>query len=364
MIKGKGSKGVFGKRGALFAPFALPIVMAFVSAPAAAAEIKLPDVSVGGGLRTSFVSKHVDGAAQDVNDFNLDSVRLYVSGSVTDYLKFNFDTDYSSATSQVNVIDAIARFEFSPSFNIWAGRFLPPSDRANLNGPYYSNEWGFATEGVQDGFPFFAAGRDNGVAYWGDFGGLKLSAGVFDVPSTTGNEKVVTAARAQYDFWDKEAGYYLNGTYYGDKDILALGVSGQAVSGNNAVTVDGLLEKKITGGGVVSAEAEYAKYKGFGGYTTSTVAPTFANSDGFFVLGGYLFPQQVGVGKFQLLGKYAKTNYDGGAADFDQKTTEVDVNYVIKSFNARLSLFYIGTDFDAPAKPNFSQVGLGLQIQI
>ncbi len=65
---------------------------------------------------------------------------LYVSGSVTNNIKFTFNTEYTGDTggsdaNMVEVLDAIARFEFSDELNIWAGRFLPPSDRANLHGP-------------------------------------------------------------------------------------------------------------------------------------------------------------------------------------------------------------------------------------
>jgi len=68
--------------------------------------------------------------------------------------------------NKVGVLDAIARFEFSDELNIWAGRFLPPSDRANLHGPYYANEWSVYIDGVQDGYASVATGRDDGVAYW------------------------------------------------------------------------------------------------------------------------------------------------------------------------------------------------------
>ncbi len=59
----------------------------------------------------------------------------------------------------MEVLDAIARFEFSDELNIWAGRFLPPSDRANLHGPYYANEWSVFIDGVQDGYASVADGR-------------------------------------------------------------------------------------------------------------------------------------------------------------------------------------------------------------
>lgn len=343
----------------------LASALLLASAPTLAAEIKLPETTIGAGLRSSFTSTDVDGASDNSNDFALNTARIYLNGTITDTIKFTFNTEYSD-TTDFDVIDAIGRFEFSPMFNIWAGRFLPPSDRANLNGPYYSNEWGFATDGIQDGFPFIAAGRDNGVAYWGDFARLKVSAGVFDVPSTMASfggdgKDVVTAARLQYSFWDVESGYYLNGTYYGAKDILSFGAAIQSVSGDNAITIDGLMEKKMPTGGVLSIAGEYASYDGFGGYGVPAV---FTESDGGFGMISYLFAQPVGIGQFQILGKYATASYDTVGGDTDRDTTEFNLNYVMKTFNARLSLFYIDTTFDGPFGTDFTQIGIGLQLQI
>jgi hypothetical protein len=218
------------------------------------------------------------------------------------------------------------------------------------------------TDGIQDGYPFIFQGRDNGVAYWGDFGKVKLSAGAFDGLSATGKGDVLGAARVQVDFWDAEAGYYLNGTYYGGKNLLAIGGAIQAQSGNTAATFDFLLEKKVSGGGVFSIESEYANYDELGGYNAS-----YAESDGAYILGAFLFPKQVGVGKFEILGKYGQANFSDGATplddDYDQKTTEFDFNYVIKEFNARVMFFFKNTDFNA-VKTDFMQVGVGLQIQM
>lgn len=366
-----------------------------IGTAAQAATITLPPVSLGAGARTSFINKDVDAPnTDDVSDFNLDSARIYINGSVTDTIKFTFNTEYTGpgrtttiATSggadpvtlitdenKVQIMDAIGRFEFSPQLNIWAGRFLPPSDRANLYGPYYANNFVVYNDGITDGYPSVAVGRDTGVAYWGDFDRLKVSFGAFDVPSTSGDSNpatkndggdVVLAGRLQIDLWDLEPGYYLNGTYYGDKDILALGVAGQDVGDDSAFTVDFLMEKKIGGGGAFTVEAEYADYEGqAGGYNTAGLP--FTESDGYFVLGAFLFPQQLGIGKFQVLGKYADADFDNDGAvstDFTQQTTELELNYIMKAFNARLSLFYVTTDFDDDA-PDVDQIGLGLQIQI
>ncbi|HKQ83404.1 MAG TPA: porin [Steroidobacteraceae bacterium] len=337
---------------------------------AQAASVDLPPVSVGAGLRTSFISKDYDDLDADSNDFEVESARIYLSGKVTDDISLMFNTEYDGTDEKVRVMDAAAQFAFSDQFNIWAGRFLPPSDRANLYGPYYASHWGVFQDGVQDGYPFETAGRADGVMYWGQFGIAKVSAGVFDVPGTKqqpgGNpdaEKVLGAARVQLDFWDPEGGYYLNGTYYGEKDLLAVGVAGQVVDDDEAYSIDFLLEKKLASLGVVTVEAEYAMYDGLGGYGTP-IGGGYDKEDGWYALAGYLFPQEVGIGKFQVLAKYGEATYDFDFVDLDQETLEVDLNYLIKSFNARVSLFYIDQSFDPNIGGDVSQIGLGLQVQM
>jgi hypothetical protein len=324
-----------------------------------------PSVTVGAGVRTSFdVTDPSDG--KTVENANLDSVRLYVSGSITDQFSFMFNTEYKGSPpagdNSVQVLDAAAQFHYSDQLNIWAGRFLPPSDRANMYGPYYSNQWSVFNDGVQDGYPSTATGRDNGIMYWGQFGMLKASGGVFDVPSTVGTSNKVFAGRLQIDLWDPEAGYYLNGTYYGEKDLLAFGIAEQNSDGNNAYSGDFLFEKKLPStGGVVTVEAEYAKYDHFGGYAGDS-------SDGWYGLASYLFPQVIGIGKFQVLGKYAHTKYDfdtGPSPDDTQKTKNFELNYIIKDFKARVSLYFVDFSYDHQivAKDN-KQFGIGLQLQL
>jgi hypothetical protein len=263
------------------------------------------------------------------------------------------------------VLDAIARLEFSPKFNIWAGRFLPPSDRANLYGPYFAHHWNVYIDGVQDGYPFMEVGRDNGVAYWGDFDRLKVSGGIFDGPSTTGTKTPVEAGRVMYDFWDLEKGYYLNSTYYGAKNLLAVGLAGQVQeSDKKAWSVDFLLEKKIGGAGsAFTIESQYADYDGLGGYNSR-----YGNNKGSYILGSYLFPPMMGMqGKFELLGKFAKANFSKGLnpvdVDYSQKTSEFNFNYILKDFNARVMIFYLDKRFDHVGNDD-KQFGVGLQLQM
>lgn len=337
------------------------VLLAFISP--VFAQTSLPPISVGAGLRTSFTHTKPDNVTS-TERFLVNSARLYVNGPVTENIKFMFNTEYEGATNRVGVLDAAARIEVKPQFNIWMGRLLPPSDRANLYGPYYAHHWGVYTDGIQNGHPSVLiggvpTGRDDGIVYWGDFNKVKVSLGAFDGTSLTGNAKILGAGRVQIDFWDAEGGYYLNGNYYGDKDLLAIGVASQVQSGKTATTADFLLDKKLPNGGVVSVESEYSNYNRLGGYDAA-----YAKSEGAYLLASYMFAQHVGVGQFEVLGKYAKAQFTHGATpSYHQKTTEVNVNYVIKQFNARVMSFYKDTRFNRVRTDSW-QAGVGLQIQM
>ena len=359
-------------------PLSIAIGAALLSLPLATAFAQsAPSVSVGAGMRSSFTHAELDapGTAGDAeaSDFHLDSARIYLSGKVTENISLMFNTEYNGGDQSLIIMDAAAQFSFSDAVNIWAGRFLAPSDRSNLYGPYYASHWGVYKDGVQDGYPMIGSpgtngvGRDDGVMYWGQFGLAKVSAGVFDASNTVGDNAVLSAARLQLDFWDPEAGYYLNGTYYGEKDLLAVGIAGQGVDGDSAVSVDFLFEKKMGGAGVLTLEAEAAVYDGLGGYVADT------KSEGFYVLGAWLFSPQIGIGKFQVLAKAGVTTFEDNVApispvEVDLTTVEVNLNYIIKQFNARISAFYIdqqtSNSVTSAADINGSQVGIGLQVQM
>lgn len=331
-----------------------------------------PTLTVGAGIQGSF--QHFDpdpNTGKDTLDqFSLGHLRLYFSGDITKNFSAMINTDYiydpnssSSNANTMQVLDAVGEFHTSPMFNIWFGRFLPPSDRANFHGPFYSNEWAVYQDGVEDGYPAIYQGRDDGIAYWGDFKAgivkIKASAGVFDGKSVTGDTDVIWAGRVQLDFWDPEGGYYLNSTYYGDKNLLAIAGATQVQSGKTGSTADFLMERKVLNGGAFTIEAEYARYNGLGGYYGST------KSEGGFGLVSILFPKQIGFGKVEALGKFADTEFTMPTPSFRQKTTDVELGYIIKQFDARVFAFGENKTFTgAGAMKNDWEAGLGLQLQL
>jgi hypothetical protein len=355
---------------------AISSVLLASHAKTAAADVAvpaLPAVSVGVGVQTGFYDCKdsclyspgtVTTPDGSVSGFALDSIRLYINGNVTDTIKMTFNTEYTgSTTDTVIVMDAIGRFEFNDYVNIWAGRFLPPSDRANLYGPYYANDWTPYADGVADFYPDVAIGRDNGVAYWGDFGPAKVQVGLFDGQSlgkTTAvpnPDKILVAGRVTWDFWDKEKGYYFNGTYYGDKDLLALAGAFQTLDSKTDYSIDGIMEKNLNGAGVVGVESEYQHDDGLN---------TTAQNHGWYVLADYLFPQVIGWGKFQLLDKYSQKTFDATSTTigFENKYNEVNVNYIIKEFSARVGAYFLNESSNLPASASPKEFGIKLQLQM
>ena len=320
-------------------------------------------VSVGLGLRGSFssVENGAPNGTSDSQNFSLDSARIYLSGSLNKYIKGMLNTEKDIAGQGFQAIDANVQIQITPELTIWAGRFLSPSDRANLAGPYYSLGGGYWS-GIASRYGFNGGyiGRDDGVAVVGSLldGKLSYSFGAFEgnrafqiapSPATsvagnrTGSDGLMYAGRLQVDFWDAEPGYYGTGNYLGGKDILAVGIAGRSQKNGafsatrtgdySSYSVDFLLEKKGVGPGALSIEA--AGYD----YDTSNV---FLSEQGtaYSAGVGYIFNQKVGWGQFQPFVRHQKFSPDN---NIDTKKTDFGVNYIIDGYNAQVGAVYSNT---------------------
>jgi len=338
-------------------------------------------VSVGFGLRGGFTSTE-DGAANGDSrskDFTLDSARIFLSGSINKYIKGMLNTEKSIAGEGFQAIDANVQIYITPDVAIWAGRFLSPSDRANLAGPYYSLGGGYWS-GIASRYGFNAGyiGRDDGVAVVGNAldGKLGYSFGAFEgnrefqiapnaalVAPVRGSDALMYAGRLQYDFWDAEPGYYGTGNYLGTKDILAIGIAGR-VQNNGAVSatdqgkyssysVDFLFEKKNLGPGGLSIEAAYYDYDTDGVFKSEQGKAYSAGS-------GYIFNDAVGWGKFQPYVRYQKFNSDAAVAS-DTRRYDLGLAYIIDGYNAQISGFYSDTKVTGSSSNNAVNVAMQFQ---
>lgn len=337
-------------------------------------------ISVGFGFIAGYSSVE-DGAANGddrSNDFSLGSSRLYLSGSFNKYIKGMLNTEKSGGGTGGNweIIDANVQFQLTPEIAIWAGRFLSPSDRANMAGPYYSMGGGYwASIASRYGWNGGIIGRDEGVAFVGDFmgGALGVSFGAFEgdnifrfsgvnaLSETAGDkDRLMYAGRVQVDFWDPEPGYYGTGNYFGAKDILAIGIAGRqktdgAVSATDvgdysSYSVDFLMEKKDVGPGTLSFEAAYYDYDTDGVFEAE-------EGDAYSVGAAYLFNSPVGWGKFMPFARYQEFDADAGKTD----KWEVGTNYVIEPYNALITAAYSETDVEGGSKTDAINVSLQFQ---
>jgi hypothetical protein len=345
-------------------------------------------VSVGFGMRGSF--SNVEDAAPNgtdySHDFSLDSARLYFSGSLNKYIKGMLNTEKSIAGQGFQPIDANVQISVLPELTIWVGRFLSPSDRANMAGPYYSLGGGYWS-GVASRYGFNGGyiGRDDGVAAVGALldGKLSYSFGAFEgntefkiAPTSsgtsggtrTGKDDLMYAGRLQYDFWDAEPGYYGTGNYLGAKDILAVGIAGRTQGGGaysatktgdyNSYSVDFLLEKKDIGPGAVSVEAAYYDYDTDGVFLTEQGKAYTAGA-------GYIFTDKVGWGQVQPFVRYQKFDPDLKVATQVYEKYDLGALYIIDGYNAQISAFYSNADTatSATASKDVSSFNIQTQFQ-
>ncbi|MEO8215182.1 MAG: hypothetical protein ABI560_18425, partial [Myxococcales bacterium] len=189
------------------------------------------------------------------------------------------------------------------------------------------------------------SGRNNGAVVWGDINGGQLTylAGVFD------NGDVATSplysGRLRLALWDKEPGFWGNASYFGDKDLLSIGVGGQYQKhGSSSMTedkdwaevnADVLMEKKLGGGSFVTAEAAYYHFNVLDG----------GISDSAYLLLAYATPT-IGVGSIQPMLRYQwlNTKAPSGADLPDPWNIDAGVSYLIKGPALRVSATYSHTD--------------------
>jgi hypothetical protein len=342
--------------------------------------------SIGAGLRSSF-SATQNGApngTSEGDDFSLENVRVYMNGTITKMFKVTFDTERDS-NGTINVLDGYVQFEPTDAFNIWLGRMLPPSDRANLDGPYYLNTWYYPS--VVSQYPAIFAGRDDGGTVWGKVFNKKL---VYAVGAYQGHNDVkgasdqsgqlLYAARIAYNFLDPEddPAYYTSSTYYGTQRILTLAFAGQyekdgvgtaAKPGNYASwNADLLYEVPIKGIGTPTLEGAYYHYDTGG---VADVATNFNGANGtanvggvspgsaYLIGGAFLFPQQIGLGQFQPAARYQL--FENNLTHADTRAFDLGVNYVIKGHNLNVSADY---QHDNTLGHNIDKFVVGIQGQI
>ena len=315
----------------------------------------LPPISVGAWTRVSGIFQNATDPKK-VNDWHMDSayVELHVGGKV--HKNVGVTLNLNGNASAVSVEDAIISFDFVPEFHVWGGHLLVPVDRANASGPFFMIPWnypGLAGAGPHEG----PSGRNNGVVVWGDVNGGQLTylAGVFDDAKVTSSP--LYSGRLRLALLDPEPGFWGNGSYFGDKDLLSIGVGAQYQKHGSADTMamkdkdyadinaDILFEKKIPGGGWFTLEGAYYHFNVLDG----------AISDALYGLLAYASPT-VGVGNLQPMIRYQWEKVKSGVGT-NPWNIDGGLSYLVKGPALRVVLTYSHNKLTATQDANSIQLG-------
>jgi hypothetical protein len=350
-------------------------------------------LTVGAGLRTSYsATRTIDGSVTSAydNNFNIDNARIYLNGRGHDCIGFEFNLDVNNAqgftdekfggrhldldASDMRILDAIVKFEFNDLINIWMGRMIPPSDRANLSGPFYQNAgWDFPF--TQFGYQEIFQGRDDGAALWGQLGGgaVKYQIGVYEGTNSeladnetqnigvgAGSDDLLLAGRFTVNLLDPESGYYNASTYHGEKDILAIGYAfhhqNDAIGLNQyrAYNFDVLFETTLGNGGVVTAAGAY--------YDTTGAVNAANNGRSYMVEASYLTAREFALGccvsgKIAPFWRHQEYTRDLIGVD---RVNDWGFHYVMYGHNARVTYNYSDADL-VGGESETHQIGVQLQ---
>jgi hypothetical protein len=358
----------------------------------AAKEAEKPKVNLGVWLRTWLTIQNPN-QPKKLNDQTLSAYgELHIGGNIYESVNYtlNFNARYDSTAADVTgtarILDLIAQLDPMDEFHIWAGHMLVPCDRSNFSGPFFMSPWnypgvfsvpngGFALIFPGEG-PF---GRNTGGTVWGaiEKGLFKYYVGAYNLANVA--QSPMYSGRLNFSPIGGEPGYYHSSTYYGDKDVLAIGVGAQfqahgsigappAVAGVptgapaptddfSDINADILAEFKV-GDSVLTGEG--AVYHFTGNYNANDVAanaaPNPAASE-FFLLGSVLTPQ-VGIGRIQPLVRYQWAKVKD--SDTKMYVVDADLSYVVKKYSLRGLVGYQFTNMGNGIKGDAIQLGVQL----
>ncbi|MEN9579239.1 MAG: hypothetical protein RJA70_2248 [Pseudomonadota bacterium] len=327
-------------------------------AKAAEEAPKKPSVNVGVWGRVD-VTANNPADPKKLNDLGSTGVgEFHFSGSVHENVGWtaNLVAGYggqAGISGNAGIMDLIAEFGFHDSVNLWAGRMLVPSDRSNFSGPWFMSAWdypGLYLAGPPIGPKQGPQGRNDGLTLWGNIldGHLKYYVGAYDLHDPT--TAPLLSGRVNIALINPEPGYYSNSTYYGGKDVLALGIGFQSKKNGSSLGLDAM-------GNTIGEDDDYSLInadllfeKNFGDDTG-----TLDLEGAFYAFGGdnelvdnhafglvsYLLPGKIGPGMIQPTFRFQLAS----PRNSDEKWTimEGNVGYVINQFALRTTLAFVQT---------------------
>lgn len=324
-----------------------------------------------------------DGKYEDVNDFMIRRVYMYLKGDVTQYVSFfthlasdkvgmekptggTLDDSGLGLGSGVAWRDLWITLNLHEALKIQMGRMYVPLTRnygTTSTKCMLTADLPFLQGGSRGGI-FYAqkVGRDDGLTLWGNplDGRLQyramISEGVEGDANPEDNLRFV--GRLSVSLLEPETSWFNKGTYLGKKKVLSLGfgmdrqddltLGGREDQDNRVWTVDAFFDHPV-GAGAVTLEAAYIDIRNCtqGGPNFYHDLEAGDDAENWYINAGYLLPGSMGPGRLQPYVRYETVDVD--------KKNQTDFwsggfNYYLKGHNCKLTADYMYVDPDNPEK--------------
>jgi len=366
-------------------------------APAFAPQI--PNIDFGGRLRAGLRFQDPNNPKSFGDVAATLYADLYASGQISKMWKWLIaitSDNYGGGAGQpstvsMSVLDAMASFEPLPEFRLSLGRMLVMADRYAPSGPWGLDEWFYP--GLFVGTPPAVpksgpAGRDVGITAWGTpLGGhLKYYVGAYQLQDPALSPLV--SGRIQVSLLSPEPGWFHRTTYYGDRDLVSIGLGGQTqkhgsvqalpammgamapvplVDDYRELNADLIVEKRLGERGALSVEGAYYSFHGaYQPWSWSAVAALAYNS-----------PVIEGIGKLRPSFRFQQAQARQKTAAGDEldpsRIYDAQLTYVVMHWFAHVMLTYRHYDMafaspssaapaTAPAHNQGNMIVLGVQL--
>jgi len=311
-------------------------------------------------------------------DFFLRRNRLTFSGQYNDLVGFYANVDapsdskYSNDDKSIFFRDAYVTVDYRDELRFIVGRGKNTFSRENLEACFDALTLDRAE--VLSYTPW-GGSRDTGVAMWGNLAEGKVSYRLMLADGREGDEVVKDSpritGRVHVSLLDPEYEYGYRGTYLGTRKVLTIGAAydfqkdvayGDYIGKSDpkdykAWTADVFWEQP-TASGTFTASGAYMKYdtdKVQWGLSPDPNLPATTDLEGYYVKGGYLFPNKVGPGRVQLFGRYERSEYNLPSGYRDQKWRSGGFHYLIDGQLLKLTFEYADIQFDIQNPTDASQ---------
>jgi phosphate-selective porin OprO and OprP len=310
-----------------------------------------PPFTMNIGARVQVRYSYLDRDEQDaVGSFGIRRGRLSLSG--VGYQRFNYAVQIELAGASARLLDANVRYQMAPMANIWFGQGKAPFGRQQLTS---SGNLHMVDRAITDGR--FAPGRQQGVMLTGQNGGrtFEYAGGVFNgngINASNPDNNYMYVGRA---VWTPFGAYSPTESAhdYPDGPRVALGVAGLH---NTLGQDDEQVETARLG---LEGAFKIQGFNATGEFYHERQSPTIGDAldtNGFYVQGGYLFPNR----RHELAARYAVISPD---TPTNTDTIETGVGYSLYFNGHRAKLQTDLRNIDRKAT-DISDLELRVQFQL